>query len=153
VTRIAASPPDLWVSILRSNPEAVVEALGRVRSGLDGVAEMIQEDRWDDLREWLGRARTQRSELFAKPGRAPESVPLELLIPDRPGILAEVTTAAGKIGANIEDLRIVHSPEGGRGLLELTIAGVDDAGELAGVLEGLGYHVLTGDLETYRQGD
>jgi prephenate dehydrogenase len=101
----------------------------------------------------LEHARAARTELFAKPGRAPEAVALALLIPDRPGVLAEVTTAAGKLGANIEDLRIVHSPEGGRGLLELSVAGTAAAGELTGVLERLGYHVLAGDLETNRQGD
>ena len=153
VTRIAASPPDLWVSILRSNPEAVIEGLSRVGEGLGRVAGMIRDERWDELRAWLEDARAARTELFAKPGRAPEAVALSMLIPDRPGVLAEVTTAAGKLGANIEDLRIVHSPEGGRGLLELSVAGHAAAAELSGVLEGLGYHVLSDDLGTSRQGD
>jgi prephenate dehydrogenase len=63
------------------------------------------------------------------------------MIPDRPGVLAEVTTAAGELGANIEDLRIDHSTEGGRGRLELLVSGAAAAELLAAQLRGLGYHV------------
>jgi prephenate dehydrogenase len=146
VTRIAASPPDLWVSILRSNPRAVLEGIEGVRAGLLHAADLIEAGRWEDLRGWLGAARRDRTSLFAKPGPQLDSVALILLVPDRPGVLAEVTTAAGTMGANIEDLRIVHSPEGGRGRLELTIGGAAPAAELTDALERLGYHVLPGQL-------
>ncbi|MEA2517838.1 MAG: prephenate dehydrogenase, partial [Actinomycetota bacterium] len=76
-----------------------------------------------------------------KPDFTGEPIALALIVPDRPGVLAEVTTEAGKIGANIEDLRIVHSTEGGRGRLELVVAGREPAEELATALEALGYHV------------
>jgi acetolactate synthase small subunit len=70
-----------------------------------------------------------------------------MMVPDRPGVLAEVTTAAGRLGANIEDLRIVHSTEGGRGQLELVIAGADRAQELTDALTELGYLVEWGSPE------
>ena len=141
VTRIAASDPALWVAILRSNRNAVLEALDRVTGSLTTAAGMIRDERWDDLAGWLERARRARLGLFAKPVMGAEPVALALLIPDRPGVLAEVTTAAGSLGANIEDLRIIHSTEGGRGRLELVISGHGPAAELAGALGGLGYRV------------
>jgi hypothetical protein len=61
-------------------------------------------------------------------------------------VLAEVTTEAGKLGANIEDLRIVHSTEGGRGRLELVVAGRGPADLLATALATLGYHVERPDI-------
>jgi homoserine dehydrogenase len=64
-----------------------------------------------------------------------------LRVDDRPGVLAEVTTAATQLGANIEDLRIVHSTEGGSGRLELVVAGEDRAERLVTDLLRLGYHV------------
>jgi hypothetical protein len=42
-------------------------------------------------------------------------------------VLADVTSAMGAAGVNIEDLQIVHSPEGGRGTIHLTVA-ADAAG-------------------------
>jgi prephenate dehydrogenase len=141
VTRIAASDPDLWVSILRTNKDAVLASLARVGDSLQETAAVIREGRWDELRSWLEAARDARVGLFAKPDFTGEPIALALIVPDRPGVLAEVTTEAGKIGANIEDLRIVHSTEGGRGRLELVVAGREPAEELAAALEALGYHV------------
>ena len=45
-----------------------------------------------------------------------------MLIPDRPGVLAQVTTIAGELGVNIEDFEIVHSQYRPRGVLILTVA-------------------------------
>ena len=47
---------------------------------------------------------------------------LHVVIPDRPGVLAQVTTIAGELGVNIEDLEIVHSQYRPRGVLILTVA-------------------------------
>lgn len=144
VTRIAASDPDMWVAILRANRQAVLESL----RGLEGVLSELEEDlvegRWERVHGLLDRARAARVSVFTKPVYTGEPVALSMLIPDRPGVLAEVTTAAGEIGANIEDLRIVHSTEGGKGRLELVVAGDEPADILSGTLRNLGYHVERG---------
>jgi prephenate dehydrogenase len=147
VTRIAASNPDLWVAILRSNRPAVLDALAGMRGRLAEVARLIEEGAWDDLRARLARARSARLELFVKREYGGPPVNLSLMVPDRPGILAEVTTAAGELGVNIEDLRIVHSTEGGRGRLELVVAGENPAADLAAALSGLGYRVDRDPIE------
>jgi prephenate dehydrogenase len=59
-------------------------------------------------------------------------------IPDRVGVVAEVTTLAGDLGVNIEDLEIAHSAEGERGVLLLVIdANATDL--LRGALLARGY--------------
>jgi prephenate dehydrogenase len=146
VTRIAASNPEMWIRILKTNRDAVLESLDRLGESLKDASRLIEGSRWDELGEWLTSARTARLELFAKPVVTGEPVALSLIIPDRPGVLAEVTTEAGKLGANIEDLRIVHSTEGGRGRLELVVAGRDAADAMAAALEALGYHVDHPDI-------
>ena len=141
VTRIAASNPDLWVAIIRSNHQAVLESLAGFGKRLEAVTSMISMQHWDELRSWLDRSRRARLDVFTKPDFGGEPVGLTLMIPDRPGVLAEVTTAAGELGANIEDLRIVHSTEGGQGRLELIVTGPERAESLVGALMGLGYRV------------
>ncbi len=42
-------------------------------------------------------------------------------VPDRPGVIAEVTTLASELSVNIFDLEIAHSAEGERGVLLLVI--------------------------------
>lgn len=141
VTRIAASNPDLWIAIIRSNARSVLEGLSGLGDRLAWISDAIEAGRWDELRSFMDAARTARVELFAKPVYTGAPVALELMIPDRPGVLAEVTTAAGDIGANIEDLRIIHSTEGGQGRLELVVAGDDAATALTERLGALGYRV------------
>jgi prephenate dehydrogenase len=141
VTRIAASNPELWVAILRANRPAVLEALEALHKGLGRATDAIATGSWDDIQTWLTEARTARLELFAKPEYGREPVALSMLVPDRPGVLAEVTTQAGELGVNIEDLRIVHSTEGGRGRLELVIGGDAAARLLSEALSERGYRV------------
>lgn len=141
VTRIAASDPGLWVAIVRANSPAVLEGLGGLEETIEMISSIIREERWPDLHAFMDRARTARLELFAKPSYTGEPASLTMMIPDRPGVLAEVTTVAGNLGANIEDLRIVHSTEGGRGRLELVIAGEDAAALVAEALRGRGFRV------------
>lgn len=141
VTRIAASNPDLWVTILRSNKPSILDALGTLNRKLSSVAGAIERDDWDEVREWLAGARNNRLELFARPDLSGEPAGLALPVTDRPGVLAEVTTAAGRLGANIEDLRIVHSTEGGQGRLELVVTGEGPADRLAEALANMGYRV------------
>jgi prephenate dehydrogenase len=147
VTRIAASNPDLWVGILRSNRTAVLDALEGMRGRLAHVAALIENESWEELRARLDVARAARSELFVKPEFGGPPVNLSLMVPDRPGLLAEVTTAAGELGVNIEDLRIVHSTEGGRGRLELVVAGEEPASALTAALRRLGYRVDRDPIE------
>ena len=144
VTRIAASDPTMWVAILRANRLAILEALEGLEGRLRSVRRMLEEDRWDELEDFLQGARTARLELFAKPSYTGDPMTLSMMMPDRPGVLAEVTTAAGELGANIEDLSIIHSTEGGRGRLEVVIAGREPAEELRTRLMVLGYHVDEG---------
>ncbi|HEX2294606.1 MAG TPA: prephenate dehydrogenase/arogenate dehydrogenase family protein [Actinomycetota bacterium] len=141
VTRIAASNPDLWVTILRSNKASILDALETLDRKLTSVAGWIERDDWDEVREWLAAARNNRLELFARPDLSGEPAGLSLPVTDRPGVLAEVTTAAGRLGANIEDLRIVHSTEGGHGRLELVVTGEGPADRLAEALGNMGYRV------------
>ena len=141
VTRIAASNPDMWVATIRANEAAVLGAIRTLRGRLDWLERDIAAGEWQTLRAWLDQARSARMELFAKPDYGTEPVALSMVIPDRPGVLAEVTTAAGELGANIEDLRIMHSTEGGAGRLELVVAGREPAELLVGELIRLGYSV------------
>lgn len=147
VTRIAASDPGLWVTILRANRQAVVEALEGFSRDLSYVRDLLAGERYEELGAYLARSRTARRDLFGKPEMHDVPVALSMPVLDRPGVLAEVTTAAGALGANIEDLRIVHSTEGGRGRLELIVAGEAPAARLTAALAELGYRVERGRPE------
>ena len=57
-------------------------------------------------------AKSARLRLAAKPKVRAGVAVLQVELPDRPGALAHLTVALGEGQVNIEDLQIVHSPEG-----------------------------------------
>ena len=69
---------------------------------------------------------------------ATKLVEFRVPVPDRPGVLAEVTTLAGRLGVNVVDVEIAHSLEGGRGVIVLVVAAMD-ADAYEGGLHDLGY--------------
>ena len=61
---------------------------------------------------WSGRASARRN-LPVGASMATDLVELRVPVPDRPGVIAEVTTLAGRLGVNVADVEIAHSLEGG----------------------------------------
>ena len=115
-TRIAASDPDLWVGILEGNRPAVLEALSAYRDRLGVLHAAIEGGDQEALRALMLRASDARRELVDKHG--PEHlVDLVVALDDRPGALADATTALGEVGVNVEDLAMRHATEGERGVL------------------------------------
>jgi hypothetical protein len=56
-------------------------------------------------------------------------------------VLSEITTTVGEAGVNIEDLNIVHSAEGGRGVIHLSVSGRAGGDAARSALEKKGYRV------------
>jgi prephenate dehydrogenase len=122
VTRVAASDPDLWTGILRENREAVIEQLTRYEARLDALRQLLEDDDAARLHSFLAEARHARRSLPQR-GAATDLIDLVVPVPDRPGALAEVTTALGEVGVNIEDLAMRHASDGGRGAMVIAISG------------------------------
>jgi prephenate dehydrogenase len=122
LTRLAASNPALWGEILLANREAVTGSIDRYVERLGRVRSLIAEGRGDELRHELASAKASRLTLAAKPQVRAGVAVLQIEVPDRPGALAQLTAALADASVNIEDLQIVHSPEGGRGAVHLTVA-------------------------------
>ncbi|MFN8232838.1 MAG: prephenate dehydrogenase/arogenate dehydrogenase family protein [Actinomycetota bacterium] len=125
LTRLAASNPSLWSGILLANREAIVPALDLYAGRLAELRRLVAEDRADELEAIFDRAKRARLTLAAKPTVRAGVAVLQVPVPDRPGALAELTRTMAEGGVNIEDLQIVHSPEGGRGTVHLTVAATE----------------------------
>jgi prephenate dehydrogenase len=128
LTRLAASDPSLWSSILLANREAIAEAIDFYVDRLQALRDDVLADRPDAVRSTFAHAKEARLRLAAKPKVRAGVAVLQVEIPDRPGALAELTASLAGGDVNIEDLQIVHSPEGGRGTVHLTVAAEEAAG-------------------------
>lgn len=145
MTRIAAGDPGIWPDICVANRDAILDALDAYVRALGRVRESVAAGRRDELLHLLESARAARRSLPAGAAAAGPLVELRIPVPDRPGVLSEVTTLAGRLGVNIADLEIAHSMEGTGGVMVAVVARtVADVFEEA--LAGAGYSVARSAL-------
>lgn len=140
MTRIASSHPAIWPDICLANRDAIVDALDSYVAELARVRDVVVRGDRAALLALLADARAARRNLPTGLPTEEALVELRIPVPDREGVIAEVTTLAARFGINIADLEIAHSLEGRAGVLVLIVADRNlDAFEAA-LLEH-GYHV------------
>jgi prephenate dehydrogenase len=138
VTRTAGSNPRVWRDIFTTNRDAVLRELDQFSASLATLRATVADGRWDDFDALVGAAREARRSFPVKGERAPvDPVTIEIGIPDRAGVLAEVTTAVGEGGINIEDLWVDHTPAGG--VLKILVDGHETAARASDMLGRKGF--------------
>jgi prephenate dehydrogenase len=138
VTRTAGTNPRIWHDIFATNANAVADEIGRMIGSLEGMRAALQAGDLAAIDDVIARARDARKRLPLKGERTPATlVTVEVLISDRPGVLAEVMTALGEGGINIEDLSIDHTPA--LGTLRVVVDGTASATRSIELLGARGY--------------
>ena len=140
MTRIAAGDPGIWPDIFRDNASAVLAVLDELRARLDEARRIVAEGDRASLVALLEHAKSARRNLPPRVPRPEQVVECRIPVPDRPGVLAEVTTLLGELGVNVRDLEIAHSAEGERGVLVLAVD-ADVAERARAALVERGYRV------------
>jgi prephenate dehydrogenase len=140
VTRTAGSAPHIWRDILAANREALLRELDAFAGRLGDFRRALADREWETLDGFIARARDARRRLPLKGERGPVSPQvLEIPVPDRTGVLADITTTIGSLGINIEDLRMEHSGEGG--VAYVVVDGLSNAQRSADILREQGLRV------------
>ena len=121
MTRVAAGHPGIWPDICAENRDAIVTVMDQLLSALGTMRDHVADADRDGLLRSLEEARSARVNLPARVARAENLVEMRVPIPDRPGVLADITTLAGELDVNIYDIEIAHSAEGDRGVLVVVI--------------------------------
>lgn len=141
-TRITASPPEIWLDILESNRDAVLEMAGRFRRALDAVEEAVRAGDRARVTAEFRRAREVRQRLPRRPkGLLPAYFELVVTVEDRPGMIGRLAGVLGDHGVNIEDIEILRLREGEGGTIRLGFATEDECVRGYDVLARNGYKV------------
>lgn len=121
MTRIAAGHPGIWPDIVAENRDAILSALDRLSAMLGKLRQVVADGDRQALLDLLQRAREGRINLPSGAPALEQATEVRVPVPDRPGVIAEVSTLLGSLGVNIFDLEIAHSAEGDRGVMVLVI--------------------------------
>ena len=131
VTRIAASDPAMWTSILSANAGAVAPVLRRLRADLDSVLAALDDVEGGEtpagaLGTLAGAIAAGNTGVARIPGKhggtRREDDVVVVIVPDSPGELARLLTDMGEVGINLEDLDLEHAPRQAVGLASLSVA-------------------------------
>jgi prephenate dehydrogenase len=148
-TRVAASDPELWADVLSANAAEVAPLVALLAADLQQVAAALDvlrrtpdsTDAIASVRDLLTRGRAGRGLVPVKRGVMDRDVvAVAARVPDRPGALAGLLTAAAQAGVNVEDIHVEHLAGRQTGVVELVVR----AGErtaLAAALAGAGFEV------------
>ena len=145
MTRVAAGQPAIWPEVCAENSTAIVATLDALVADLAAMRDRVAAGDRQALLASLDHAAVARRSLPARALRPERLAELRVPVPDRPGVLAEITTLAGDLGVNIADLEIAHSAEGERGVLVLVVD-ADAASRLSDALSERGYRSTSGRL-------
>jgi prephenate dehydrogenase len=138
MTRVASGHPGIWPDICAENREAIVASIDRLQGALTQMRFLVDSGDRDGLLQWLEGARRARINLPVRAPRPEELAEIRVPVPDRPGVLAEVTTLVGELGVNMFDFETVHSSAGDRGVL-LFLVEAGSADLVRGALLARGY--------------
>ena len=146
MTRIASRHPGIWPDICEENRDAIVAALDELTTSLRKVQDIVAAGDRASLLDVLERARGARINLPPRVASMAEMAEVRVPVPDRAGVLAEVTTLASELGVSIADFEIAHSAEGDAGVL-LILVPVASVERFTGGLIARGYRSSWRTLE------
>ena len=143
MTRIAASNPKMWLDISLENKEELIKSIDEYICYLQNFRSGLKNNDEEFIKNHYLAAQKARSNL---PKFVEKDISklheVKVSIPDRAGVLSDITLAISSAGINIEDISIFHSTEfSSGGILKVLVQG-ENAGTIAKeAIEDAGYEV------------
>ncbi len=138
-TRVAGANPALWRDIFLSNRAALERELDAY---LDALAQVREDLRAGDparLERWIEGARMNRRRLLEADLAGGPVSELRVAVPNRPGIVAQLSLSLGEAGINIVDMALYPAPDMRSGAIALWVAGEGSAERAVRLVAELGY--------------
>jgi len=140
VTRVAGANSAVWSGIYRANADALVAAIDDMVARLQSARDMLAADDGEAITTWNDAAREDRRRLLESDLAGGEVHELRVLVPNRPGIVAEIALALGRATIDIVDLGLYPS-SGSQGIVALWIRGGVVAEQAERLIHDLGLEV------------
>lgn len=117
-TRVAGANPELWAGIYASNAGALGAAIERTIAALSDVRGRLAAG--ESLQDWQADAAGLRAALRAA-GAGGELAELHVVVPNRPGVIADIALTLSREGINIADMSLAPSIDMATGSLDLSV--------------------------------
>ncbi len=143
MTRIAAANTKMWLDISLENKDKIIKSIDDYIKYLKKFKKNLQKDDSESIKKHYVKAQEARINL---PKYVEKDISnlyeIRISIPDKAGVLSEITLAISSHGINIEDISIFHSTEfSGGGILKVLVQGKDAGRITKEAVEKVGYEV------------
>ncbi|MBB6449047.1 prephenate dehydrogenase [Geomicrobium halophilum] len=121
ITRIASANPVMWRDILLHNKDVLIPMIERWQSDMQKVQGLIEAEDDRGLQSFFSDAKQYRDGLPSKKkGAIPAFYDLFVDVPDRPGVISEVTGILANHNISITNIQIIEAREDIMGVLRLS---------------------------------
>jgi prephenate dehydrogenase len=138
-TRVAGANTDMWTDIYLSNAESLAAEVDETIRRLEAVATALRAGDPVALGEWNDAAAGDRRRLLEADLAGGAVHELQVPVPNRPGIVAQLALALGRAGVNIVDMALAPAPDMRSGAITLWIAGDEAAARAKAVVDRLDF--------------
>ena len=142
-TRVAGANSAIWTDIYLANREAIADEIDAAVARLQDAAASLRAGDPGALTAWNEAAAEDRRRLLEADLAGGPVHALQITVPNRPGIVAQVALALGKAGVNIVDLALAPAPDMRSGAITLWVGGDEQAGRARELIGALGFPVAT----------
>lgn len=143
-TRVAGASSAVWTDIYLSNGASIAAEIDAITRRLEEVAVHLRAGDAAALEAWNERAREQRARLLEADLEGAVAEELTITVPNRPGVVAEVSLALGRAGVNIVDMALAPAADMRSGAMTLGVAGEGAAERARALVEELGFAATSG---------
>ncbi len=140
-TRVAGAPTSIWADIYLSNAPALIERLKSVEESLARFRALLESGDEAGIAEWNSQAADMKSKLAAEPASAAAAKSIQVKVPNRAGVLAEVALALGGAGIGLADLQLLPAADRATGVIVIGIERDDQVEAATELISGLGHQV------------
>jgi prephenate dehydrogenase len=120
-TRIASADPQMWSDITLQNRNVLIKLLKQWQENTDELLEMIEKQDYKKTFRFFSEAKEFRDGLPVKSkGAIPAFYDLYIDVPDKPGVIAEITTVLGNHRISITNIRVLEMREDSVGRLVIS---------------------------------
>jgi prephenate dehydrogenase len=136
-TRVAGANPPLWAGIYDANRDAVLDGLDATIDLLrEARALLAQTDAGAEVESWQAQVGDQRRALLDIGMTGGPLREIRLVVPNRPGVIADLALTLSRAGINIHDMSLSPQPDFRSGEVALWVA-ADHADRASALVEAV----------------
>jgi prephenate dehydrogenase len=121
-TRVAGANPPLWAGIYAGNREAVLAGLDATIAELQSARDLLAGDDPSAIEAWQAAAGQHRRALLDVGMTGGPLTEIRAVVPNRPGVVADLALTLSRAGINIQDMSLSPQPDFRSGEVALWVA-------------------------------